>query len=106
VGYYDGGSYDAATSRWLDKSGSGNHASTQGTILKAAAALNGKDYIYGGTTSQVRWPQVSQLPLPDCTQCGLAGAAWCNASSHTVQEVYPSGYTLFHYCKWVEWGRA
>ena len=64
VGLYQASSYSAASSRWLDLSGKGNHAVTTGTISKAVAAdLNGKEYLSGGTSATVKWPQVSGCPL-------------------------------------------
>ncbi len=67
TGVYWASNYHAGVSRWLDVSGMANHASTGGTISKASAAadLNGKDYLYGGTAATVRWPQVQALYSTD-----------------------------------------
>ncbi len=75
TGYYHGGSFDAAKQQWVDVSGQLNHASTGGSISRAAGGINGRDYIAGPTTSYVLWPQVSCcLALrakPLCRMCSL-----------------------------------
>lgn len=72
VGYYIGESYLSASSSWRDLSGNGYHASTTGTISINSAGINGKAYIYGGTTSTVQFPSA----------------------------ILPSTYTIFHICRY------
>jgi hypothetical protein len=60
-----------------------NHASTGGTISKASAAadLNGKDYLYGGTAARVKWPQVRR-----CFCDGLMGYVQAPTTECSVSE--------------------
>jgi hypothetical protein len=79
VGLYYPSSYSAASNRWSDLSGKGNHAITTGTISKAVAtSLNGKEYLFGGTWEAVMWPQVS-------CHTGLMHIAFAAAGSVRIQ---------------------
>ena len=70
MGHYIAESYTPNT--WRDLSGAGNHASTSGTIYTNPSGINGKAYIYGGTSASVQFPSA----------------------------ILPSTYTIFHICRY------
>jgi hypothetical protein len=78
TGYYHGGSFDAAKQLWADVSGQLNHASTGGSISRAAGGINGRDYIAGPTTGYVSWPQASCAAGGSC----LFGLPQCQILYH------------------------
>ena len=54
---YVGDSYNSTTKKWMDISGSNNHATCTGTITKVSLGINNEDYIYGPTSATVTLPQ-------------------------------------------------
>jgi hypothetical protein len=84
VGLYYPSSYSAASNRWSDLSGKGNHAITTGTISKAVAtSLNGKEYLFGGTWEAVKWPQVRCQHWPHAHSI-----CCCRISAHSSTILY------------------
>jgi hypothetical protein len=57
TGWYVGDSYNATLNQWRDISGSNNHGTTSGTITFNSQAINGEDFINGGTAAKVTLPQ-------------------------------------------------
>jgi hypothetical protein len=94
VGFYHGDTWNGT--QWTDLSPAGNHVVTyKGTISKSSDGINGKAYLFGGTTEGVTFPflisttqawtlihvarlglaaRVQHLPAPPLAQ--LPGAAW------------------------------
>ncbi len=99
TGYYHGGSYDADNQLWADVSGQLNHASTGGSIIRAAGGINGLDYIAGPTTSYVSWPQVSCAAGSSYPQAAAALTYAVCADHALLFQVLAPAYTTFHVCR-------
>ena len=71
VGMYTADSWNGI--HWADLSGNDNHVTTfSGTITKLTSGINGRTFIYGDTSSSLKWPAA----------------------------ILPSTYTLFHIAKY------